>query len=283
MTNRDITLSDSDPTLHYDSVVDAWAYLLEDDLHYGYFAEGGESLTMATDALTNEMMELAGLSAATRVLDIGCGTGRAACRLATETGCTVVGISPSRTCVQRSRERAASMDAADRLHFLSGDGMLLPHPEQAFDVVWVMESSHLMEDKSRLLHECSRVLAPGGRVVLCDITLARKLALEEVIDHRDDFLLLKDVYGRARMEPLSFYESQLQALGLETEHSRNIARETRPTFGHWRANAQRHSEQVIESIGASAQSQFVASCDVLEKFWDLDILRYGILSAVKPA
>lgn len=277
---RDAVVEGADPTAHYDHVVDAWAYLLEDDLHYGYFTRAGESLAEATDALTDEMMVLADCADGSRVLDVGCGTGRAACRLATELGCDVIGLSPSTACVQRSRDRALTL-ALESARFVAGDGMALPYADFSFDVAWVMESSHLMADKKRLLQECSRVLRPGGVLVLCDITLARKLSLEEVIDHRDDFLLLKEVFGRARMEPLEYYECQVREAGLQPFHSRNITEQTRPTFEHWRENAMNHGVKVAESIGDSARDRFLASCSVLEKFWDQDILRYGILAARK--
>jgi len=47
--------------------------------------------------------------------------------------------------------------------------------QRTFDVVWVLESSHLMRDKTALLRECVRVLAPGGRIALCDIIRKRDI------------------------------------------------------------------------------------------------------------
>ena len=61
---------------HCDTVVGARGYLLQEDLHYGYFGTGAETLVAATDALTNEMLALAKLSEAQKDLDIGCGTGK---------------------------------------------------------------------------------------------------------------------------------------------------------------------------------------------------------------
>jgi hypothetical protein len=53
-----------EPTCHYDTVVAGWKYLLGEDLHYGYFQTGTETLTDATDALTDEMLRLAGMGQA---------------------------------------------------------------------------------------------------------------------------------------------------------------------------------------------------------------------------
>lgn len=273
----------SDPTEHYNSVVEAWAHLLGEDLHYGYFHTGQESLVDATDALTDQMMALAELSPGLSVLDIGCGTGKAACRLATEHACEVVGISPSVSCIDGARALASDQGIARGALFQLGDGTAVDFPDAHFDRVWVMESSHLMDDKAALLRECARVLKPGGRMVLCDIMLGFKLSLEQVIDYRDEFLLLRDVFGRARMEPRTFYEDVMQANGLVPSHGRNITQETAATFERWRINAAQNKEEVQRLIGTEGWQQFSDACDVLEKFWQLGVLGYGIVAAHKPS
>jgi 27-O-demethylrifamycin SV methyltransferase len=271
-----------EPASHYDSVVDAWGHLLGEDLHYGYFHNGGETLESATDALTNEMLALADLKAGEQVLDVGCGTGKSTCRMAREHSAGVTGISTSRACITAATARADQQGLAELANFCLGDGTNLAFEDSSFDCAWVMESSHLMDKKPALLRECSRVLRPGGRLVLCDIMLERKLSLEEVIDFRDEFLLLKDVFGRARMETLEFYQQQCKENELRVTHARPITNETHPTFDRWRSNGLQNRDQVSQLIGEAARDQFLASCDVLERFWDQGILGYGIVAASKP-
>ena len=139
-----------------------------------------------------------------------------------------------------------------------------------------------MPDKSALIRECARLLKPGGRIVLCDVMLNHKLALPDVIAHRDEFLLLKHVFGRAVMEPLDFYEAECETNGLQIIERRDISRETLPTFDHWAANASANKAQVVEMIGSEAWQQFSDSCDVLRTFWQTNILGYGIIGARKP-
>lgn len=271
-----------EPAQHYDTVVEAWGLLLQEDLHYGYFATGDEPLITATDALTNEMLRLADLKAGEKVLDIGCGTGKAGCRIAAEYDCTVTGISPSSKCIAEANAKAASLNLLSSVRFRIGDGMKPDFPDDSFDCTWVMESSHLMADKTSLIRECARVLKPGGRLVLCDVMLDHKLALADVIAHRDAFLLLKHVFGRAIMEPLDFYADCSRSNGLVVTEKRNISVETLPTFRHWSENAHRNRSKVIGMIGEEAWEQFADSCDVLENFWKSNILGYGILAARKP-
>jgi 27-O-demethylrifamycin SV methyltransferase len=66
---------------HYDSVTDAWTLILGENLHYGYFARGEETLAEATDALIDALASLARIDSSTVVLDVGCGIGGPAFRL----------------------------------------------------------------------------------------------------------------------------------------------------------------------------------------------------------
>lgn len=272
-----------EPARHYDTVVEAWGHLLQEDLHYGYFETGHETLVAATDALTNQMLALANLQPGLQVLDIGCGTGKAACRIAKEFDCKVIGISPSKVCVDNAAAKAAELALESQVQFRIGDGTRPEFADSSYDCAWVMESSHLMPDKAALIRECSRILKPGGRLVLCDVMLDHKLMLEEVITHRDEFLLLKDVFGRARMETLEFYEQQCAGSNLKLEYSKNISAETLPTFARWHDNALQNHATVSALIGESAWQQFADSCEVLKHFWQSEILGYGIFSASKRA
>lgn len=272
----------AEPTQHYDSVVEAWAHLLGEDLHYGFFECGNETLVAATDALTDQMRSEAALHEGLSVLDIGCGTGKAGCRIARENSCQVLGVSPSTACIEDAMALAAAQGVSGgSAHFRIGDGTALDIADESFDRVWIMESSHLMDDKAALIRESSRVLKPGGRLVLCDIMLDHKLSLEQVIDYRDEFLLLRDVFGRAKMEPMHFYVEQLQANQFEVASSRDITSETFATFERWRENAKQNRSTVVGLIGEAPWQQFTDSCDVLETFWQRGILGYGLVSALK--
>ena len=168
-----------EPAAHYDHVHRAWRLLMGEEFHYGFF-EGPETpLEQATAALTGQMLTRAHIGAGDRVLDVGCGTGRQACDLAESLNADVLGITTSASGVA-----AATALAADRrltgARFQQRDGTNNGLPDAAFDVIWVLESSHLMRDRKALLGECVRVLAPGGRLVLCDIIRKREIPFLEV-------------------------------------------------------------------------------------------------------
>jgi 27-O-demethylrifamycin SV methyltransferase len=161
--------------------------------------------------------------------------------------------------------------------------MQLGFADSSFDCIWVMESSHLMQDKPALLAECARVLRPRGRLVLCDIMAKRSLEMEDVIAYRDEFLLLQAVFGRARMEPLARYRAMLEDLGFTVTGAEDISAHTQATFSRWRDNALENRAEVVRLLGETAWREFLDSCLVLERLWDQGVLGYGLVAAVKPA
>ena len=269
------------PAAHYDRVTAAWTLLLGEEFHYGVFDDPREELALATGRLTDLMLEAARIEARSETLDIGCGTGAPACRIAAETGARVTGITTSPVGLAAARKRAANAGLSDRTRFELRDGMDNGFPDASFDRAWALESSHLMRDRDRLIGECARVLRPGGRLVLCDIVLERRLGPAEVRRLREPLALLREVFGDARMEPLAEYARLARASGLEVEHERDLTEATRPTFEHWRRNATRYHDEVAGLLGAEELQRFAVACDILEGFWDDGTLGYGLIAALK--
>lgn len=276
-----MTQDDYSPAAHYDRVTEAWGLLLGDELHYGVFTRGDEPLATATAELTNRMIRAARLEPGQRVLDVGCGTGAPACRLALDQGVEVLGITTSEVGVTAAAERARAADV-DAVSFEVRDGTDNGLPEDSFDRVWVMESSHLMPDRQALLSECARVLRPGGRLVLCDIIRPREIPFPELRERRREFAVLRSVYGAARMDPLADYVTYAEAAGLVTDEVVDLTQETLPTFDRWRTNLETHREQVTAILSETAAGDFVESLTLLHDFWVDGTLGYGLVSAFQP-
>jgi cyclopropane fatty-acyl-phospholipid synthase-like methyltransferase len=270
-----------DPATHYDRVTEAWTLLLGEDLHYGVFATGTETLPDATAALTALMVDAARLSAGLDVLDVGCGTGAPACAIAAGHDVRVTGITTSAVGVASARARAAAAGLSDSVAFEERDGMDNGFGDASFDRTWVLESSHLMRERDRLIGECARVLRPGGRLVLCDIMLRRPMPFAEVRRLREPLAVLREVFGEARMESLETYATLASDAGLVVDTATDLTEATRPTFAAWRANAERHHDAVVSLLGERATQAFVESTDILTGFWDDGTLGYGLIAANK--
>lgn len=92
-----------------------------------------------------------------RVLEVGCGRGELAARIAQELGATVVAVDQSERMVELAT--AAGVDA--RL----GDVQELPFGDDAFDCAVAAWMLYHVPDVDRGLTELARVLRPGGRLV----------------------------------------------------------------------------------------------------------------------
>ena len=275
-------IEDYEPAAHYDRVTAAWGLLLGPELHYGVFEDLDEPLEVATGRLTTLMVEAARLEPGQRVLDVGCGTGAPACRLASEHGVEVVGITTSAVGVDAANARAAEAGVGGATFELR-DGTDNGLPDASFDRVWVLESSHLMPDRAALIDECARVLRPGGRVVLCDIIRRREIPFLELRDRQREFAVLRTAFGAARMDTLDQYADLARHAGLVPEEPLDLTAKTLPTFDRWQANAKTHRREVVEILGEENVDAFVESCDILRGLWRDGTLGYGLFSATRPA
>ncbi len=99
-----------------------------------------------------------------RVLDVGCGTGALAQRLA-ERGYEVVGADPSEGMLEIMRARRPDLEA------VQAGGEDLPFAADEFDLVLTVAALHhvaLPEAVRRTLGEMTRVSRPGGRILVWD-------------------------------------------------------------------------------------------------------------------
>jgi cyclopropane fatty-acyl-phospholipid synthase-like methyltransferase len=272
-----------DAASHYNRVTGAWGFLLGDELHYGVFDRGNETLAEATGALTDRMAVAAKIEPGAEVLDVGCGTGAPACALALGHGARVTGITTSEVGVQAATARAAEAGVSGLARFEVRDGTANGYPDESFDRVWALESTHLMTPRRRVIAECARVLRPGGTFALCDIVLRRPLAFSEVRARREPLTLLRQVFGDAKMEQLSTYVGLAEEHGLVVDVAEDLTAATRPTFDRWRQAADANRAQVVDLLDQTEWQRFVDSCDVLEGFWDDGTLGYGLLAAHRPA
>jgi demethylmenaquinone methyltransferase/2-methoxy-6-polyprenyl-1,4-benzoquinol methylase len=98
-----------------------------------------------------------------RVLDAACGTGDLAVAAA-RAGGIVTGLDFSPGMLERARRKAPELE------WVQGDALALPFPDARFDVATVGFGVRNLDDLEAGLRELRRVLRPGGRVAVLEIT-----------------------------------------------------------------------------------------------------------------
>src|SRR4051794_29041312 len=115
--------------------------------------------------------DLAAVRAGDRVLDVATGTGDLALELARRVGDggEVVGSDFSDAMLARARRKVAGHDGPTP-RFEWGNALALPYPDDAFAAATVGFGARNFSDLHRGLAEMARVVRPGGRVVVLEIT-----------------------------------------------------------------------------------------------------------------
>ncbi len=117
----------------------------------------------------------ADLSLGSRALDVCTGTGDLAFDLADRVGPSgaVVGVDFAEQMLDRARAKAAARGAPAT--FEVADALDLPFDDDAFDGATVAFGARNLADLDRGLAEMARVVRPGGRVVVLEITTPQRL------------------------------------------------------------------------------------------------------------
>jgi arsenite methyltransferase len=130
----------------------------------------GDSFHPGGTHLTDRLGQLTQLTRDSRVLDVAAGRGTSAFRLAQTFGCEVVGVDLSEDNVKLASEDASTRGVANRVSFRLADAEKLPFETHTFDAILCECAFCTFPAKQAAAGEFFRVLRPGGRVGLSDLT-----------------------------------------------------------------------------------------------------------------
>jgi|YNPNPStandDraft_1061719.scaffolds.fasta_scaffold42419_1 Cyclopropane fatty acid synthase and related methyltransferases len=261
---------------YYDLMGPFYATLWGDNIHVGYWTgpDDTSSNVEAQDRLTDLLISKVGLTPGQTLLDVGCGVGRPAVRLSQQTGAAVVGITVSADQVARATALAERSGVADRVRFQRADAMALPFNDASFDAVWAFESLLHMPDRAHVLREVWRVLRPGGRFILTDVTEERSLSAEQRALLYGSFLLRS-------LETIERYPMLVTATGFIVDDVIDISAQTKRTLQYVSDALTEKRETIRTLYGAELLA-------TLEQVWPIlatiqrDYLGYIVLAAHKP-
>jgi cyclopropane fatty-acyl-phospholipid synthase-like methyltransferase len=162
--------SNSPPSAgHYDANYGNFEKELYAQIRREAFGEDiGQNSWLTTDE-QDRFLEWLDLSPAKTLLDVACGAGGPALRMASITGCSAVGIDVHEQAVSTANSLAAQRGLAERSQFLAIDATgPLPFANSSFDAITCIDAINHFSDRPSLMADWVRLLKPGGKLLFTD-------------------------------------------------------------------------------------------------------------------
>lgn len=165
---------------------------------------------------TDRLVEASGIDQDAHVLDIGCGLGGPAMRVAGLHGRKVTGVDLVATNVTTARTRVQDAGLSDRVEILEGDATALQFKENTFDAVFSQDALCHVPDKAAALEEAARVVVPNGAIGLTDW-----VETDAMTETRREAVL--DALSAPNLKTQAGYEQTMEAHGIQVAVSEDIS------------------------------------------------------------
>ncbi len=267
---------------HYDLGNDFYRLWLDPSMTYSsaLYADPKQPLEDAQENKLVRIMDLLALKGGERVLEIGCGWGRLAERLATERGAHVTGLTLSPSQLAGAKERIAKAGVQEKADLRLQD---YRDVTEKFDRVVSIEMIEAVGEKywPAYFGKIAQVLNPGGRAVLQVITIADERF--ELYRRNADFIQ-RYIFPGGMLPSDKVMRDQIARAGLKFVSLENFGRSYAYTLNEWNRRFQRAWPE-IEAMGYSKKFKrtweyYLAYCEGGFRSKAIDV---GLYVMEKPA
>jgi tocopherol O-methyltransferase len=262
---------------HYDELDPIYRRVWGEHVHHGLWTTGRETPAEAVGALVDTVGDRLRLTPGEAGVDVGCGYGSTARQLAVTRGVRVTGFTLS-----AEQARYAAAHAVPDVDVQLRDWLHNGLADDSANAAWAIESSEHMVDKPLFFAEAHRVLAPGGRFVVC-AWLAETDVSRWKVRH-----LLEPICREGRLPSMGTrgeYEAMARAAGFTVDGYEDVSARVART---WRICARRLVEALLvdretRRLALGARNRvFVLSIPRLMLAYRTGAMRYGIFTLSKP-
>lgn len=231
----------------------------------------GESLHPGGARLSAQLIGALRVRPGDRVIDVASGPGASARLLAHATGCHVVAVDLA----TRRGSRDPAPEGGGRVHYVCGDAEQLPLRDHSVDGALCECALCLFGDKSAAVAEIARVLRPGARLALSDVTAEPARLPAELRGIEAQIACVADA------QPLEGIAALLEAAGLVVES----AEACDPYLGEMldrvqgRLRVARLIGLVPPELGADRADQLIA---LAREALAAGVIGYGVVIASAP-
>jgi SAM-dependent methyltransferase len=194
---------------------------------------------------TEELVQRAQFQPGQHVLDVGCGVGTTAIRIAQQFNLHVTAVDIAPLMLERARQNVQAAGLSNQVAVEHGDILALQFPDNSFDRV-LAEAVTMFVERPRAARELVRVCRPGGLVLTTEFLWrkpptpeARQIFLREVcpglnFDSLEDWVQIYQAAGLTNVQVTSGpFEMMTPAGFLQDEGMANSLAVMARTLTHW--------------------------------------------------
>ena len=253
---------------------------LDGTCHFGFTSTGKPfDLSTALASMETLLGQMIDLPPGSKVLDAGCGFGRVAATLASEPfSLKVFGIDLIQERLREASRYTKAHGASENVKLINGNYCVLPLRDSSISGVFTMETLVHADPLEAALGEFSRVLKPGGRLVLFEYSAPDRTSLDPLRRWVTDTMVQRT--GMVSIERFTHnaFPDILNEAGFKNVDVVDISRNVWPTWRWMFFHAIRNLPKLLRNKGVN-HTNLAASLLI----WPYkNQIRYNVITANKP-